>query len=1209
MPFQVETFQIHISHLNEHGPASPSIHVRMHFANAPQCLGHFRSSFQTLADFSTCVLLHDSRRGASTLSLIKKFQRFDPSLKFPTDTHPTEKTPSSLSSVTEQPDNEPQGSISTVRSSPSIGIYEAHRTLPGQIYDEPVPRCSGTIQQKSVVSRRNGFRTLHESLGFTTKLKIEITPPFSSVEPCENNTRIVKININPQTLPKKSEPECFAAQNRGNGVRIRLRLATLDTLKRRNYGQDSVHQKGKHEQGEDLPLRNTEVDNRGDHVRIKLVLEQLNTLKESNRPSEVVHPEGKSLPLVNTEVADFKEKIQDRTRKSVLHSSKQRTKKPLPKACLTSINDHVEPANSKERLLWNDVLVETPRRHSDLLWPASNVKGELVIGKVQSNVHQPREASGDSSNFCRRIDLTASKGEKRSIVDSLKPVIHQPSEPDGRFCDFWSYLDSKTLQPSIAPVRKASLWTPLGPSDSFDSASECERKTDVRKIQSAIHQSSGPDGESSDFTKYRGQKALQKWISPVRKVFLWTPWRHSDTFYPAGEDGNKPSIGTMLPFPTPREGNGYAPLSLDLRIVQHSDHDKPRDSLDKFSLVWRRRFAVIMRGIWILNPWRDFSSLTWYCLITPDMDNKRILQAMSKFPLEEPEEIWREYMLWALQHSPTRALKLLDVTISERVLYVPRYVLVDCLAYLATFYLNVGGLAHRSKLAEIAHSTCKLIQDSGLRERGSPASFDNNVNEILKQVMTQCKIHQPQPLWDMLITRDITLHRVTLFRFLETFRKTAGLVRSMDVLDILSQTGPGLRAKTVKEIGVSLLRVVVDSENGFKMKLQIWDRLVRMGIRPSVHMYNAMIESCVLADQCDTALTLYQQARDRKVTPNRYTYIHLLQGFKQGWGSGVLDLVVRDADAGGMLYKNNGQVFFQILLAKSQLGFPDLLQFYRRYYDVRPLYRFGIVEPGPFLLEPFVWSRSPTTRAVAFMLQQYVRQNPTSPEVVDIYDDYCAALRERNSRAFSMANAGIIPNLFLWAFGRHPTTLKLCTMVIRDIISSAPPSSLQPVARPDKSRRSAVVSWTLLLQAYCRYKQMIAAEKVMTMTRERGIEPDHLMWSVLIYGYATAQDLAGTMNAVKRMEAAGFPINQHVVRALGMYHDRVKMLKRLDDAIKEDSEPEESGSHDELKADSNFQTGERKDDRERRCLEAQRGASFGEEPAEEDLRRAGMGGF
>ena len=597
-----------------------------------------------------------------------------------------------------------------------------------------------------------------------------------------------------------------------------------------------------------------------------------------------------------------------------------------------------------------------------------------------------------------------------------------------------------------------------------------------------------------------------------------------------------------------------------LRPSQSSRLDRSGNSLDDLSLTWCVQFAMMVSRECSLQPWQKRSNLIWPRLITPDMDDMTIRQAWSKFPVKRRDTAWQDFMLWALQHSPERALKVLDFTISHGIPTIPRYVVGDCLDYLVAFYLKELKLGDSLKLDRILRMICKFIRDGGLKEGGHLSMIHQRIPYL---VSTCCRDDQARYFWDVLVQYNVDLTPWTLLHFLGRFSEMADLSRSMEAIRRVVRNPISRRSWHIQYGCAKLLRTRFDEESGLDLQKRIWTELRQLGIPSSIDMYNAMIQNCVVADDYETALVVYDGARKDRVQPNLSTYYNLLGGLKQGWGMEVLDMVIRDVEADGLLLENDHMIC-RILCASTRVDFPELLQLYGRYYDLSPLYDFGFIKPEQFDLEHIVTSRAPPSLAVAIMLTVYISQTPNSDVIVALYNQYCALSREGNLHAIAMAETDYVPNAFIQAFGRHTESIELCTTVIEAMLRpTAPsPSADLPTA---KVSPPTVISWTLLAQTFCRHGQMVAAEKVISMMIERGVEPNYVTWGVLIFGHAAAQNIDGVMDAVKRMQAAGIPINDLVIRALGMYHDQALLLELLNDAIQAELEPDLDPPFDDLR--------------------------------------------
>lgn len=1057
-----------------------------HFVYPSQYPRLIRSSLQTLADFSVCVLTHCSRRVTLNVPSIKPqsasvhlstIQRSELSLKSSADTHPPEKETHTFRSLAGHPNNGSQDSTSATRYSHPIRNCEAHCTVTGQNHAEPLTGYSNSTQTRVGVPGLNGCRTLHRTLQSTTPFIIKTNFPFLSDELCENFIRI-----------KKTPPS----------LKIKGYVSQSDTLRRKNLGPEPVCKTITPALHFDEVCENRiRIQKVVTESEIERVVTQSDTLKRKNLGPRVV---------------DEKDRI--------------RIKRVLPKLEIKRVDtqsDTLKRENSRPEVFYKTI---TPAFLSDAVCE-NRIRIEKIVTKTE----------------IERV-VTQSDTLKRK---NLRPrVVHKKVEPLPLISMEVGDCIEKIQDHTRIQKQKVVLRSPI----------QSQRKPLLSKARMTFID------EDAEITKPKealsqNDSLLKSPIRLIRKIFLWSPWKHSDSFYPSSNGEKELDVGKIQPIfdrsRVPDRGTSCCWRELHLRTFRYPDVDKPRTSLDGFSLAWSTRYAVIVRGIWSLKPWKDFSNLKWQRLITLDMDSKAILQAWSELPVEELDETWREFMLWALQHSHGRALMVLDVAISDGVPYISRYILRDCLDYLAVFYLK--GVKSRDSLTfdRILRLIRKFIRESGFAARGASAIIDNRT---LSRVANRCKKGQVQTLWDSLVKHDTRPRPWTLLHFLAKFVKMTDMSRSMVALRRVIQLSISKTSWDVQFGCANILRGRFDSESWFDGQTQLWNQLLQMGIPPSIDMYNAMIYNCVLADEYDTALTLYGKAWEENLRPNILTYDNLLQGLKRGWSFDVLDLVARDAEADGTLFESDYLVC-RLLSASTRLDFPKLLQLYGRYYDPTPLYDFGFIKPGQFLLDPVTVSRPPSSVAVTIMLNAYINQNPISNEVVDLYDRYCALGREWNPHAIAMAGGDWVPNAFIRAFGRRSETVELCTSVIRAMLSPPPPPPLS--IDTVEVKPPTIISWTLLVQAFCRHGQMIAAEKVMSMMRKRGVKPNPMTWSILIFGHAAAQDIDGAVGAVRRMEAHGFPVTDYIVAALGMYRDRNRMLEALNDATEGNFKTENEG--------------------------------------------------
>lgn len=103
----------------------------------------------------------------------------------------------------------------------------------------------------------------------------------------------------------------------------------------------------------------------------------------------------------------------------------------------------------------------------------------------------------------------------------------------------------------------------------------------------------------------------------------------------------------------------------------------------------------------------------------------------------------------------------------------------------------------------------------------------------------------------------------------------------------------------------------------------------------------------------------------------------------------------------------------------------------------------------------------------------------------------------------------------------------------------APQPTILVPPKPD------LYTWSILLKIFMAQEQPRAAEKVLEMMRDRGIEPNIVTWGTLAQGYASLQDTNGVVDALARMEAAGIKPDACAMNALNRIIDRTKLTRRV----------------------------------------------------------------
>ncbi|CZS96010.1 uncharacterized protein RAG0_05492 [Rhynchosporium agropyri] len=118
-------------------------------------------------------------------------------------------------------------------------------------------------------------------------------------------------------------------------------------------------------------------------------------------------------------------------------------------------------------------------------------------------------------------------------------------------------------------------------------------------------------------------------------------------------------------------------------------------------------------------------------------------------------------------------------------------------------------------------------------------------------------------------------------------------------------------------------------------------------------------------------------------------------------------------------------------------------------------------------------------------------------------------------------------------------------------LPSSRPLILQP-PKPD------VYTWSILLKLFMEQRQPLAAEKVLTMMLSRGIVPTQVTYNTLIVGYARMDDTVMTVDALRRLEQAGFSADDSTMNALAALRNRRALVEAM---TRRDLERMEGSAH------------------------------------------------
>lgn len=610
---------------------------------------------------------------------------------------------------------------------------------------------------------------------------------------------------------------------------------------------------------------------------------------------------------------------------------------------------------------------------------------------------------------------------------------------------------------------------------------------------------------------------------------------------------------------------------ISLGPLRPSTGDKHQDpGLDRFSLLWCMSYAAIHRRKERVKIWDPGQLETWISS-TEDVRVSRTAAICDRLERRPKEENWRKkittnrikewrnLLLVSLQHFPECALKILDIAVSNYSLRVPKYMVIDSLEHLTTIYLKWTKTAPSSTIDTIHRIACNLAKRSL-----SPHRQTSHVPQItIFFLLCHCHNIQAMSLYKVLCEENNDFSLPVLLRFLERFIEMRNIPLSLEVLRNINSGFSLSSTSTYRQSYYALLlRLLIrsknkdyDSKTVYGMQKQVLAQILQMGIRLDIKAYTAIIQNAVEAEEYQSAMQFYEMARGIGLKPTWITYIVLLEASMQKLDSEILDMVVWDAEADRILFGNE-DLIFKLLCAKIKLKqtttepflFDAMLPTYKRYCDSRLIQELGLCEPDvnppETSIHPLI---SPSWRVLSLMLAIYIRQHCYSNELLDLYQRYYRFVEKRRPMIAAIEETNHVTNAFIFAFGQRKETLPMGIDIVSKMLGNAADSKPTDLTTlmPFNFAAPTVETWSILAMGHARHGQKKAAEKILGIMRERGLQPDRVTWNSLISGYSALQWIHDAVGTVKRMEAEGFQMDSYTLKGLGRFRDPNKLLQEL----------------------------------------------------------------
>lgn len=379
-------------------------------------------------------------------------------------------------------------------------------------------------------------------------------------------------------------------------------------------------------------------------------------------------------------------------------------------------------------------------------------------------------------------------------------------------------------------------------------------------------------------------------------------------------------------------------------------------------------------------------------------------------------------------------------------------------------------------------------------------------------------------------------------------------------------------SKTKRGVTPPLRGDIDHSNDGCYYGSKIVHKVVGNDIRFRLMTYNINIQEACKAGDTHMGWRIYELIRDTRIGPDAHTYSILLNDAKKRGDGDAIERIISDARDDGILMKSPfivTDLLHAIYKAqrKQEDGaiFTTMMSTYQTFFEVQPLKDLGLL-PRQFYQPPSTSLMQPPPPPLGMMIIAFLVQFEDLPALPRLYDRYRKLVEQAHPVISPLAATDHTSNAYLMALGRQLGTLQLCTSVVEHMLHSSQSTVTHPPGSDVVQQSGPTVrTWSILMAAFLRHRQRLAAGKVLRMMRKRGLKPNLVTWNTLISGHAGMQDAEGAVFAMRSMENAGLEADQRTMEGLGRIRDRRRLLEALEKADqKEEVEEAEANSPLEL---------------------------------------------
>lgn len=528
------------------------------------------------------------------------------------------------------------------------------------------------------------------------------------------------------------------------------------------------------------------------------------------------------------------------------------------------------------------------------------------------------------------------------------------------------------------------------------------------------------------------------------------------------------------------------------------------------------------------------------------------------------ETRWPEIMLNVLAERPEHGLKFLLATCGVGPLSHDHFY-SDVIDYLVNYHMGGNAIIARNDFNEFFDSIMALLTNF------SNAEVAISDFAVMKLFMNT-SISQAEALYAALLAREKKMGINTRHRVAARIGEIGASDVAVHILETLYKDGWTFHAGNIISVCAIVLRGSQRDPNQKLRESDIFEKLLRFGLKPSIAFYNILAQNAVESGDHETAWKIYDMILENGMEPSPHTFSILINDAKWRVDAEALDRLTWEQHELGIRneFVANDMIHATWLIhehMRRHLRRQDPREIFerrRKNWTRRTLKTYmHYFHRGPLLdLAPEIFGSfpehlrtedmegdqgmkmHPDIKTLNLMVTSAVQCSVETDNVFPLYQRYKGLLAAGHPDFVRLARSGTrVEEAFIARLGQDPRTLPLCMNIMVDMLSAqelVPDDEAQTLQavnnrlawfkRADLTRRDTkkaafaapgVRTWTVLMQAFLQQKQVRAAEKVMDMMKARGIKPDKVTWEHLVAGHFKAHDEEGTVNAISRAEEGG----------------------------------------------------------------------------------------